>query len=392
MLRKCHCNTCSVGIATQDPELREKFPGRPRYVVNYMTHIAREVRELMADLGFRTIDEMIGRADLLEGKDVEHPTAKTVDLSELLSRPDSADHPRKTREQNHRLDEKVDTELIDLAAPAIEDSDPVEIEYSVTNRDRTFGTMLSARVAEEYGEAGLPDDTIWVDLDGSAGQSFGAFLSSGITLGLEGDANDYCGKGLSGGKLIVQTPEGAGYEAGENVLVGNVALYGGTDGEAYVNGRAGERFAVRNSGVKTVVEGIGDHGCEYMTGGVAVVLGEAGRNFGAGMSGGEAYVLDEAGDFAERVNTDMVHFEPFGDDRDRRLVRRMIENHHCYTCSERAEAVLDNWNEYADRFVKVMPDAYAAVVEEHLERGEDIRISPPAKPDPPHEAVPAGDD
>jgi glutamate synthase (NADPH/NADH) large chain len=392
MLRKCHCNTCSVGIATQDPELREKFPGRPRYVVNYMTHIAREVRELMADLGFRTMDEMIGRADILEGKDLEHPTAKTVDLSELLSRPDSTDDPRKTREQNHRLDEKVDTELIDLAAPAIEDSDPVELERSITNRDRTFGTLLSARIAETYGEEGLPDDTVRITLHGSAGQSFGAFLSAGMTLVLDGDANDYCGKGLSGGKLVVQTPENAGYDAAENVLVGNVALYGATGGEAYFNGRAGERFAVRNSGVKTVVEGIGDHGCEYMTGGVAVVLGETGRNFGAGMSGGEAYVLDETSEFEANVNTGMVHLEAFDDQRDRELVKRMVENHFLYTGSERAEAILDDWETYAGQFVKVMPDAYAAVIEEHLDRNEDIRTSLPATPEWVAGAIPASDD
>jgi glutamate synthase domain-containing protein 2/glutamate synthase domain-containing protein 1/glutamate synthase domain-containing protein 3 len=388
MLRKCHCNTCSVGVATQDPDLREKFPGEPAYVVNYMRHVAREVREIMADLGVRTMDELIGRTDLLAQAEVDHPMGKTVDLSGLLDRPDSDDDPRKTREQTHRLDEKRDTELVERAAPAIEDGEPVELDVSITNRDRTFGTLLSARVTERHGADGLPDDTIEVDLTGSGGQSFGAFLTAGITFTLEGDANDYCGKGLSGGKLALRTPASAGYAADGNVLVGNVALYGATGGEAYFNGRAGERFAVRNSGAKTVVEGIGDHGCEYMTGGVAVVLGDVGRNFGAGMSGGEAYVLDAD---AAKVNTDMVHFESL-DDRDRRLLRRMVENHYHYTGSARAADLLDDWDAAVERFVKVMPDAYAAVVEERLADGEDVRCDPPPKPDASREPAPATDD
>jgi glutamate synthase (NADPH/NADH) large chain len=391
MLRKCHCNTCSVGVATQDPDLRERFPGRPAYVVNYMRHVAREVREIMADLGVRTMDELIGRTGLLRQAAVDHPTGKTVDLSGLLDRPDSLDDPRKTREQTHHLDEKRDTELVERAAPAIEDGERVEIDVSITNRDRTFGTLLSARVTERHGGDGLPDDTIEVGLTGSGGQSFGAFLASGITFTLEGDANDYCGKGLSGGKLALQTPASAGYDASESVLVGNVALYGATGGEAYFNGRAGERFAVRNSGAKTVVEGVGDHGCEYMTGGVAVVLGDVGRNFGAGMSGGEAYVLDEADDVDAKVNTDMVHFESL-DDRDRRLLRRMVENHHHYTGSARAADLLDDWDAAVERFVKVMPDAYAAVVEERLAAGEDVRCDPPPKPEASREHAPATDD
>ncbi|MFW5974067.1 MAG: glutamate synthase-related protein, partial [Natrialbaceae archaeon] len=382
MLRKCHANTCSVGVATQDEELREKFPGDPEFVANYMRYIAREVREVMADLGVETMDELIGRTDLLAQKDVDHPRAEHMDLSELLWRPDSEDDPTKTSEQNHELEEKIDYHLLEAAEPAIENDEAVEIEARVGNEDRTVGTILSSEISKVHGEDGLDTDTTTLDLEGTGGQSLGAFLASGVTLELTGDTNDYAGKGLSGGKLIVETPPEAGYEASENVLVGNVALYGATDGEAYFNGRAGERFAVRNSGVKTVVEGVGDNGCEYMTGGVAVILGETGKNFGAGMSGGEAYVLDESGDFADRVNTEMVHLEDL-EERDRQLIRRMVENHARYTDSDRAAVILDNWETYVEQFVKVMPDAYAAVVEERLAEGEDIRASPPPQPTTP---------
>jgi len=376
MLRKCHCNTCSVGVATQDPDLREKYPGKPEYVMNYLTHVAREVREIMAELGFRSVEEMVGRVDLLEQQSIDHPRAKEVDLEAVLQFPDAADDRRKTREQNHDLDGKRDHELVEAAAPAIRNRESVRIETSITNEDRTFGTLLSNEITERYGAEGLPDDTITIDLEGSAGQSFAAFLTAGVTMELTGDVNDYCGKGLSGGKLVVETPPDAGYDADENVIVGNVALYGATDGEAYVNGRAGERFAVRNSGAKTVVEGVGDHGCEYMTGGVAVVLGSTGKNFGAGMSGGEAYVLDESGDLERRVNTEMVHLESL-DERDRRMVRRLVENHYHYTDSERAREVLDDWDDAVDAFVKVMPDAFARAVEEQLAEGRDPRADVP---------------
>ncbi|WP_135661963.1 glutamate synthase large subunit [Halorhabdus rudnickae] len=382
MLRKCHCNTCSVGVATQDEELRERFPGDPEFVANYMRFIAREVREIMAELGVETMDELIGQVGLLEQKAVEHPRAKHVDLSELLWRPDYDDDPRKTMEQDHGLGEKLDQELLEEAEPAIERGESAEISGRVTNEDRTVGAMVSSEVSKAYGEAGLPDDTITFDFEGTGGQSFGAFLAPGVTIEMTGDVNDYAGKGLSGGRLIIETPPEAGYEASENIVTGNVALYGATDGEAYFNGQAGERFAVRNSGVKTVVEGVGDHGCEYMTGGVAVILGETGKNFGAGMSGGEAYVLDESGDFEDRVNTDMVHLEAL-DERDREMVRRMVENHARYTDSQRAKEILDNWESYVAQFVKVMPDAFAEVVEERLEQGEDVRSSPPPKPSTP---------
>ncbi|WP_418886461.1 glutamate synthase large subunit [Halapricum desulfuricans] len=377
MLRQCHNNTCSVGVATQDEQLRERFPGDPEYVANYMRHMAQEVREYLAELGFESIEEAIGRVDLLEQKDVEHPKAKHVDLSELLWEPEG-DDLQKTTEQDHGLEAKLDQDLLEAAEPAIEDGESVHVDLRAGNEDRTLGAMLSSEISKHHGEDGLPEDTVSIDVEGTGGQSFGAFLTNGITMHLEGDANDYCGKGLSGGKLIVETPDDASYEADENVLIGNVALYGATSGEAYVNGQAGERFAVRNSGVKTVVEGVGDHGCEYMTGGIAVVLGETGKNFGAGMSGGEAYVLDESGDFAENVNKDMVSLEPIEDERDVQMIRRMIENHVRYTGSEKGQEILEDFEEYLETFVKVMPDAYAEVVEEHLEAGEDIRVSPPA--------------
>lgn len=377
MVRECHTNKCPTGIATQDEERRELFRGEVEHVVNYMRFMARETRELMAELGFRTVDEMVGEMDVLRQRDdVEHPKAEELNLTGMLEKPRDRDDPIKTREQNHRLDDKIDYTFIDEAEPALEEGEDVEISGRIRNRDRTTGAMLSNAVAERYGEEGLSDDTIEIQLEGSAGQSFGAWAVNGLTLHLTGDANDYVGKGLSGGKIVVETPEGAAFDESENVVIGNVALYGATDGEAYFNGVAGERFAVRNSGVKTVVEGVGDHGCEYMTGGVAVVLGDTGRNFAAGMSGGEAFVLDENGEFERKLNEGMVHVEEMSD-RDRRLVRRMVENHLEYTGSDRAREVLDRWDSFVDSFVKVMPDAYAEVVEENLEEGRDIRASPP---------------
>jgi len=378
MLRKCHCNTCSVGIATQDPELRDRFPGKPEHVMNYMTFMAREVREHMAELGYRTMDEMIGQVHKLKQRDVtDHRRARRVDLSSVLQEVESDDDPYKTMEQNHRLDEKLDHKLIEHARPALVDGEDVKKEFRITNRNRTVGTMLSNRVSKLHGEEGLPDNSIYYRFRGSAGPSFGAFLASGITFSLEGDANDYVGKGLSGGKIIIRTPEDAPFEADENILIGNVTLYGGTGGEAYFNGMAGERFAVRNSGVKTVVEGVGDHGCEYMTGGVAVILGSTGKNFAAGMSGGEAYVLDEDGDFRQNVNTGMVDVKPFEDKRDLQLVKTMVENHFVYTGSDQARRVLKNWRDAVESFVKILPQAYARAVREHDAPDEQVLIEPP---------------
>jgi glutamate synthase domain-containing protein 2/glutamate synthase domain-containing protein 1/glutamate synthase domain-containing protein 3 len=377
MLRKCHCNTCSVGIATQDPRLRAKFAGKPEHVVNYMHFIAREVRELMAMLGFRTMDEMIGRVDRLRQRETRHPKGTHIDLSQLLYQQPSHDAPRRMRGQNHKLDEKLDHHLIELATPAIERGEPVTLDIPIKNSDRTVGTMLSSVVAKKYGADGLPSDTIKIHFTGSAGQSFGAFLTHGISLHLEGDANDYVGKGLSGGKITVETPRSAGYVASENIIVGNVALYGATSGQAYFNGMAGERFAVRNSGSMAVVEGVGDHGCEYMTSGVVVILGKTGKNFGAGMSGGEAYILDEDNSFAANLNPVMVRIDPFTEERDHELVKRMLRNHIYYTNSSKAKRILEHWEESAANIRKVIPGAYAEVIERHLAQGKDVRLAPP---------------
>jgi glutamate synthase domain-containing protein 3 len=378
MLRKCHCNTCSVGIATQDPRLRAKFAGKPGHLVNYMRFVAHEVRELMAELGFRTMDEMIGRVDKLRQRKVSHPKSGSIDISQLLYQQPSNDAPRKIREQNHKLDGKLDHLLIELAAPAIQRGEPVIIEVPIKNSDRTAGTMLSSVVAKKFGANGLPSDTIQIRFTGSAGQSFGAFLARGISLHLEGAANDYVGKGLSGGKITVDTPRDASYVASQNIIVGNVVLYGATSGEAYFNGMAGERFAVRNSGAMAVVEGVGDHGCEYMTGGVVVIIGKTGKNFGAGMSGGEVFILDEDKTFRTRLNPAMVRIDEFKDQRDIELVERMLANHIIYTNSSKAKRILDRWKEYLPKFLKVIPAAYAEVVERQLAQGKDVRVAPPA--------------
>jgi len=380
MLRKCHCNTCSVGIATQDPELRKKFVGEPEHVMNYMYFVAEELREIMAELGVRTVDEMVGRTDKLRPVDTDHRKARRLRLEPILHRPPSDDDPRKTMEQDHGVSEKLDHTLIEQARPALEDQTAVHLEHDIYNRNRTVGATLSSEVTGRYGPDGLPDDTIRIDFSGVAGQSFGAFLASGVTLRLDGEANDYVGKGLSGGRIIVRTPERAGYTAHKNIILGNVALYGATRGEAYVNGQAGERFAVRNSGARAVVEGVGDHACEYMTGGVVVVLGGTGRNFAAGMSGGEAYVLDEDGPFERRVNRGMVQVEPLTDNRDRTLVRRLVQLHYHHTGSVKAERVLAEWDDVVTRFRKVMPDAFARQVEEYRQKGEDIRPAVPSAP------------
>jgi glutamate synthase (NADPH/NADH) large chain len=382
MARQCHQNTCPVGVATQDEDLRERFPGEPEHVTNYVQFIAAELREIMAELGFRTVEEMVGRVDCLEQRDTDHPKARGLDLSAVLAEPsvgESYDDARtKTRPQTHEIDGHLDRELLAAGAEAaIDDGAPVELETRIGNEDRAVGAMLSGRVSEAYGKTGLPDGSISCSFRGTAGQSFGAFLQSGVDFRLSGAANDYLGKGLSGGRIAVSTPDAAAYDPAENVVAGNVALYGATGGELYVNGMAGERFAVRNSGAKAVVEGVGDHGCEYMTGGVVAVLGDAGKNFAAGMSGGVAYVLDEEGDFAERVNRGMVRLEADLSARDERVLRRLVENHAAYTDSDRATELLANWEEVLARFVKVMPEAYERAVTE--EGREDVRNSPPPK-------------
>ena len=380
MARQCHENTCPVGVATQDEDLRNRFPGQPQHVVNYMTFMAQELREIMAELGFETVEEMVGRVDCLDQRDdVTQEKARKLDLSAILAEP-SVGGRTKTVEQDHDIDEALDHDLIEEAEPALDQGEPVRIAADIENTHRAVGAMLSHEISEEYGGDGLPDDTVSVDFDGVAGQSLGAFLASGVTMHLTGTANDYVGKGLSGGKLIVETPPEAGYDPAENVTVGNVALYGATQGELYVNGMAGERFAVRNSGVKAVVEGVGDHGCEYMTGGCVAVLGDTGRNFAAGMSGGVAYVYDEDGTFPERANTGMVTLGDDLDDSDRRMLRRLVENHRAHTDSDRAAELLEDWEAALSNFVKVMPDAYAGIIAENEE--EDVRRAVPESATP----------
>nr|WP_049918521.1 glutamate synthase large subunit [Haloferax larsenii] len=375
MARQCHENTCPVGVATQDENLRRRFPGQPDHVINYMTFIAQELREIMAELGFRTLDEMIGRPSVLRQRETDHEKAKHLDLSAVLAEPDSGAR-RKTEDQTHAdVDTHIDHKLIDEASAAIDDGDPVVIRRDLSNEDRAVGAMLSNRISNEHGGDGLPDDTIRCEFSGVAGQTFGGFLAKGVTMRLTGASNDYVGKGLSGGRVVVQTPAEANYDAAENILIGNVALYGATQGEAYVNGVAGERFAVRNSGVKAVVEGVGDHGCEYMTGGVVAVLGETGRNFAAGMSGGVAYVYDPDDEFAAKANTGMVTLEDGLDESDEQMLTRLVENHLAYTDSDRAAELLDDWDAALGDFVKVMPDAYAAVIEEDAR--QDVRSELP---------------
>jgi glutamate synthase (ferredoxin) len=366
LMRVCHLNTCPVGVATQDPRLRANFTGKPEYVVNFMRFIAEDMREIMAQLGFRTLEEMVGRVDRLEAQQaIEHWKARGFDFSNILYQPDVGDEIGRFRqiEQDHGLEKSLDvTTLLDLCKPAIERGESVAATVPVRNVNRVVGTITGSEVTRKYGAKGLPDDTIQLKFVGSAGQSFGAFLPPGMTFRLEGDANDYVGKGLSGGRLIIYPSPQASFKAHENIIVGNVALYGATSGQVFVCGQAGERFAVRNSGIDTVVEGVGDHGCEYMTGGRVVVLGRAGRNFGAGMSGGVAYVIDEAGDFAQRVNGQMVGLEKLEDDEEIAAVRGLIQQHLHHTGSERARAVLDNWAAFAPQFVKVMPKDYKRVL------------------------------
>jgi glutamate synthase (NADPH/NADH) large chain len=402
MMRKCHLNTCPVGVATQDPVLRQRFAGKPEHLINYFFMLAEEVREHMAAMGFRTFKDMIGRVDRLDARRVvNHWKAQGLDLSRLFHKPaagpEVAIHNRET--QNHGLEKALDNIIIEKARPALERGKPVRIETRIVNRNRTFGAMLSGEVARRYGHAGLPEDTICITARGSAGQSFGAFLAHGISLELIGEANDYLGKGLSGGRIAVYLPPESRLVPSENIVVGNTVLYGAISGECYVSGVAGERFAVRNSGAVVVVEGVGDHGCEYMTGGCVAVIGATGRNFAAGMSGGIAYVLDEAGDFERRCNLQMVELEPvtfsaegheadlsgpllgnpLRDDEAR--LRRLIERHMHYTNSARARHILAHWREYLPKFVKIVPtDFRRALAEQSFEPETATDRRPAAKP------------
>ena len=361
MMRKCHLNTCPVGVATQDPALRARFTGKPEHLINFFYFMAEEMREIMAELGFRTVEEMVGRADMLDmAGAIDHWKAYGLDFSQILHRPEVGPEVpvRRVTAQDHGLEKQLDHEMIARCRRAIDQLEPIALEMPIRNIDRTVGGMLSGEAARSHGEQGLPENTIRVKFTGSAGQSFGAWLYKGISFTLEGDANDYVGKGLSGGRIAIFPPRESLFDASRNIIVGNTCLYGATDGELYVRGLGGERFAVRNSGAKTVIEGVGDHGCEYMTGGVAVVLGPTGRNFAAGMSGGLAFVLDVDGQFRDRCNTGMVDVEAVGDPKDVAILRVLVENHAAYTGSTRAAGILDNWEQTLLRFWKVVPRDY----------------------------------
>jgi glutamate synthase (NADPH/NADH) large chain len=366
-MRKCHLNTCPAGIATQDEELRKRFIGKYRNLVNFFTFIATEVREILAEMGYRSLDEIIGRSDLLE-RDPEVGNWKTggLDLSGLLHFPrEGQKYPlHQTTDQDHKIDKVLDRKLIEEARPAIQNGSRVWMSYPVNNTDRTVGAMLSGEVSLAYGEEGLPKNTINCSFTGSAGQSFGAFLVSGVSFRLEGDANDYLGKGLSGGKIVVVPPTGHKFKPEENIIIGNTVLYGATGGHLYVHGVAGERFAVRNSGANAVVEGTGDHCCEYMTGGRVVVIGPTGRNFAAGMSGGIAYVLDESGNFDFYCNKGLVDLMPVQDYGDVQELQFLLHKHLLHTNSEKARQVLVNWEKFLPKFVKVIPFEYKKVLEQ----------------------------
>jgi glutamate synthase domain-containing protein 3 len=359
MMRKCHLNTCPVGIATQDPALRRHFAGQPEHVVNFFFYIAEQVRELMAQIGFRTMDEMVGRVDKLEARPAAtHWKAKGIDLSQILYTPPLPERVKRhcTQKQDHGLDSVLDIQLIVLAREALEKGTSVEAKLTIRNIHRSVGAMLGGQIARRYGSTGLPDETIRFYFRGSAGQSFGAFLPRGVTLTLEGEANDYVGKGLSGGRVIVFPPKNSGFLPEESILAGNVVLYGATSGEVFLNGVAGERFAVRNSGATAVVEGVGDHGCEYMTNGLVVVLGACGRNFAAGMSGGLAFVLDDSGEFSRtQCNRASVDLEPLLESDDVARVRALIERHRDLTGSPRAAWILENWEATLPKFIKIFP-------------------------------------
>ena len=381
MLRKCHLNTCSVGIATQNPELRKKFAGEPEYLVNYFNFVAEELRLIMAELGIRSVNEMIGRVDLLESSVAESAGAvenwklRGIDLSRLLSLAPRSDEVGVycQQEQDHGLDQALDHQLIALASEALERRVPVTINLPISNSNRTVGAMLSGQIAKRWGEEGLPPGTINLNFTGSAGQSFGAFMAKGIHTRLEGDANDYLGKGIAGGKMVVCPPSDAGFVPEENIIIGNVALYGATGSEVFIHGRAGERFCVRNSGARAVVESVGDHGCEYMTGGVVVVLGSTGRNFAAGMSGGIAYVYDPQDDFQVRFNPGLADLELVTAAEDIATLRGMIEEHLHHTGSGPAARILENWQQALPRFKKIMPRDYRRILEER-KRGEERQL------------------
>lgn len=377
MMRVCHLNTCPVGIATQNPELRKKFKGQPEHVVNFMYFVAQELREIMAQLGFRTINEMVGQVQKLERSGaIDHYKTKGLDLSPILrviKTPEGVSI-RNTEKQVDETAGAIDFEIISKAHPALYRKEKTQLELPITNTNRAVGAIISNEISKIYGADGLPDNTLRVVFTGFAGQSFGAFSTKGLTLVVNGATNDYLGKGLSGAKLVVRVPNGASFEPHNNVITGNVCLYGATSGEAYINGLAGERFCVRNSGAKAVVEGIGDHGCEYMTGGVAVILGKVGRNFGAGMSGGIAYVYDPKGTFKAGVKNNDLNLLKVETAEDRTELFTLVENHYNQTMSPLAEKLLTNWDAELDNFFKVFPEEYRQALKRIAEENQTINL------------------
>ena len=378
MMRKCHQNTCPVGVATQNEELRKRFHGRSEYLVNFFTFLAQEVREHLAEMGFTRMDDIIGRTDLIERKSVANdpnPKHALIDFTKLLARIDNNAAIRHVIDQDHGVSTVKDVTLIDAAQEAIEHEKEISLEYTIANTDRAIGAMLSGVIARKYGAKGLPEHTLNVKFKGSAGQSFGAFLVPGVNFKLEGEANDYLGKGLSGGRISVLPPIRSNFEAEKNTIAGNTLLYGATSGEVYINGRVGERFAVRNSGAVAVVEGVGDHCCEYMTGGRVVVLGQTGRNFAAGMSGGVAYVWNKDGNFDYFCNMEMVELSLIEEASYRKELHELIRQHYLYTGSKLARTMLDNWNHYADQFIQVVPIEYKKVLQEEQMRKLQQKIA-----------------
>jgi glutamate synthase (ferredoxin) len=378
MMRVCNIDTCPVGIATQNPELRKKFQGKPEHLENLMRFIAQEVREWMARIGVTNFTDLIGHVELLRQIAVPlESKASNVDLSRLLYSPSVSELETKrynTHPQDHRLEKEFDLRtLVPLCKNAVEKGEKLNYHLNISNRNRTLGTVLSSEISRAYGAKGLPDDTIHLNLYGSGGQSFGAFLAPGITLELRGDTNDYLGKGMSGGRVIIAPPRDSNFDPGENIIVGNVAFYGATSGEAYLRGVAGERFCVRNSGVKAVVEGVGDHGCEYMTGGRVVILGSTGRNFAAGMSGGVAYVWDKDGDFASHYNKGNVTLRKLGS-ADAGILHEMLEDHLSYTDSDRAKLILDDFETYLEQFVMLIPNDYQKIMDA-LEEAKELDLT-----------------
>ena len=376
MMRKCHQNTCPVGVATQNEELRRRFHGRSEYLVNFFTFLAQEVREYLAEIGVERLDDIIGRTDLIIRKsENESPKQSLISFDKILARVDNGAAIRHTIDQQHGIDHVKDVEMLHAAAEALENQKEISLEYTIANTDRACGAMLSGTIAAKYGEAGLPEHTLNVKFKGSAGQSFGAFLVPGVNFKLEGEANDYLGKGLSGGRIAVLPPVRSNFQAEKNTIAGNTLLYGATSGEVYINGRVGERFAVRNSGAIAVVEGVGDHCCEYMTGGRVVVLGSTGRNFAAGMSGGVAYVWNKDGNFDYFCNMEMVELSLIEEASYRKELHELIRQHYLYTGSNLARTMLDDWNRYVDEFIQIVPIEYKKVLQEEQMRKLQQKIA-----------------